>query len=167
MHTTIRSRIEKCHLLPRVPSPVRRRPPSRSFWTHPHYSGVLLPQSSTHYLPAEATFVTPFGISPAAKYARSEPNYPSTSYERTSKNAMTGQTTSTIPSAGGLTGQPVSDSLTVSGHSCSNLVISGYPSACAKDDAVLRLTSALNATKSRPFPICTAARPGHRGAIGV
>jgi hypothetical protein len=88
-------------------------------------------------------FVTPLGISPAAKYARSEPNYPSTSFERPSKNAMTGQTTSTIPSAGGLTGQPVPDSLTVSGHSWSNLVMAGYPSAYAKDDAVLRLPSAL------------------------
>jgi hypothetical protein len=75
---------------------------------------------------------------------------------------MTDQTTSTIPPAGGPTGQPVPDSLTVSGHSWSNLVMAGYPSACAKDDAVLRLTSAPNATKSRPFPICTAARPGHR-----
>jgi hypothetical protein len=28
------------------------------------------PQSSTHYPPAEAIFVTPPGISPAAKYAR-------------------------------------------------------------------------------------------------
>jgi hypothetical protein len=35
-----------------------------------------------------------------------------------------------------------------------------YPSAYAKDDAALRLTSALNATKSRPSPMCTAARPG-------
>jgi hypothetical protein len=41
------------------------------------------PQSSTHYLPAEATFVTPLGISPAAKYARSGPNSLSTSFERT------------------------------------------------------------------------------------
>jgi hypothetical protein len=54
----------------------------------------------------------PLGRSPAAKYARSEPNSPSTSFERTSKNAMTGQTTSTIPSAGGLTVQPVSAGFT-------------------------------------------------------
>jgi hypothetical protein len=111
-------------------------------------------QSSTHYLPAEATFVTPLGISPAAKYARLEPNYPSTSFELTSKNAMAGQTTSTIPSAGRPTGQPMPDSLTVSGHSRSNLVMAGYPSAYAKDNAALRLTSALTASS------------GHRGAIG-
>jgi hypothetical protein len=44
-------------------------------------------QSSNHYLPAEATFVTPLGgISPVAKYARSEPNSLSTSFERSSEN---------------------------------------------------------------------------------
>jgi hypothetical protein len=116
-------------------------------------------QSSTHYPPAADELSV-------AKYARSEPNSLSTSFERTSKNAMTGQTTSMIPSAGGLTGQPVPDSLTVSGYSWSNLVMAGYPSASAKDDAALRLMSALNATKSRPSSICTAARPDHRGAIG-
>jgi hypothetical protein len=73
--------------------------------------------------------MTPLGISPVAKYARSELSSLSTSFERTSKNAMTGQTTSTISSGGGLTGQPVPDSLTVSGHSWSNLVMTGYSSA--------------------------------------
>jgi hypothetical protein len=49
-------------------------------------------------------------------------------------------------------GQPVPDSLTVSGHSWSNLVMAGYPLAYAKDDTALGLPSALNATKSRPPP---------------
>jgi hypothetical protein len=83
-----------------------------------------------------------------------------------SKNATTGPTTPLIPSTGRPTDQPVLDSLTVFAHSWSKLLMDGYPSAYAKDDAVLRLTSARNATKSRPLPICTAARHEQSGAIG-
>jgi hypothetical protein len=81
------------------------------------------------------------------------------------QNVATGQTRPMIPSAGLLTDQPVPDSLTVFGLSWSNLVIAGYPSVYANDDAALRLIFARNAPKSRRFLICTAARPEHRGAI--
>jgi hypothetical protein len=47
-----------------------------------------------------------------AKYARSETNSLSTSFELTFKNAMTGQTGSTSPSVGLLTDQPLPDLLT-------------------------------------------------------
>jgi hypothetical protein len=65
----------------------------------------------------------PLGISLAAKSARSEPNTLSMSFERTYKNATTGQTRSMTPSAGLPTDQPLLDSLTVSGHSWPNLVM--------------------------------------------
>jgi hypothetical protein len=117
------------------------------------------PQSSTHYPPAEAILVRPPGISPVAKDARSEPNSLSRSFERTYKIATTGQTRPMTPLAGLSTDQPLLDSLTVSGHSWSNLVMAGNPSVFAKDDAALRLISARTATKSRLFPICTAVMP--------
>jgi hypothetical protein len=53
--------------------------------------------SSTHYLPAEATFVTPYGL-PAAKYAQQ--NRTEVRASGVPQNAMTVETTSTIPSAG-------------------------------------------------------------------
>jgi hypothetical protein len=107
------------------------------------------------------------GISPVTKYARSEPNSPSTSSERTFRDATTGQTRSMIPSVGLLTDQPMPDSLTISGHSWSNLVMGGYPLAYANDDAVVRLIHARNVAKSRLFLIFTAASPEHSGATGL
>jgi hypothetical protein len=43
-----------------------------------------------------------------------------------------------VYAAGLLTDQPVPDSLTVSGHFWSKLVMTGYPLAYANDDAVAR-----------------------------
>jgi hypothetical protein len=54
-------------------------------------------QSSIQYLRAEAT---QHGYSLVTKYARSEPNSPSTSSERTFRDATTGQTRYMIPSVG-------------------------------------------------------------------
>jgi hypothetical protein len=63
----------------------------------------------------------------ATKYARSEPNSPSTELRAYLQNATTGQTRYMIPSVGLPTDQPMPDSLTISGHSCQNLVMAGYP----------------------------------------
>jgi hypothetical protein len=85
-------------------------------------------------------------ISPVAKYARSEPNFLSTSFEGTFKNATTGQTRSMIP-AGVLTDPPVPDSLTTSGHSWSNLVI-----------LVTHRTRTTMQCYDRPCPQCNKSR---------
>jgi hypothetical protein len=70
---------------------------------------------------------------------------------------MTGQTRSTSPSVGLLTDQPLPDLLTVLGHLWSNSLMAGYPSAFASDD-VATSDLARNASKSRLFHTCTAAR---------
>jgi hypothetical protein len=79
---------------------------------------------------------------------------------------MTGQTGSTSPSVGLLTDQPLPDLLTVLGHLWSNSLMAGYPSAFASDDVARRVTFARNASKSRLFHTCTAARREHNGEIG-
>jgi hypothetical protein len=107
-------------------------------------------QSSIQYLPAEAT-LRQHRISLVTKYARSEPNSPSTSSERTFRDATTGQTRYMIPSVG-LLKKPMPDSLTISGHSWSP-VMGGYPLAYANDYAVVRLIHARNVAKSRLFLI--------------
>jgi hypothetical protein len=60
-----------------------------------------IPSQSSIHLPAELPYST--GISLVTKYARSEPNSPSTSSERTFRDATTGQTRYMIPSVGLLT----------------------------------------------------------------
>jgi hypothetical protein len=97
--------------------------------------------------------VMPPVISPVAKYPRSEPNSLSTSFEGDYRAATSGQTMSMITSADLPTDQSLPVSLAVSGPARSNSVMAGYLSAYAQDDAALRLISARNATKSRPFPI--------------
>jgi hypothetical protein len=159
-----------------VPSPISQGPNnstySRTIAPRLHSMNFVRrdkPQSSIHYPPAGAIFVTAPGTSPVAKYVRSEPRSPrspSTNFEITYKNATSGQTRSMTPSAGLLIVQPVLDSLTVSGHSWSNLVMAGYPSAYARDDAAARLSFARNATKSRLFPICTATKFVNHGVNG-
>jgi hypothetical protein len=109
----------------------------------------------------------PLGISPVVKYAHSELNSLSPSFETICNAATTGQTRTTTTSAGLPIDQPVPDSLTTtSEHSCQLIVITGCPSEHAKEDTAPRLTSASTATKSRLNPICTTARPEKRGVIG-
>jgi hypothetical protein len=77
------------------------------------------------------------------------------SFERTYRNATIGQIRSMIPSAGLYTDQPLLYSPTVSGPSWSNSVVARYPSAYARDDAVLRLVlSTRSALKPKPYPTC-------------
>jgi hypothetical protein len=85
----------------------RSRPPSRLL----HFDELRAAKQNHRVLPTtcRAISATPPDISPVAKYARSEPNFLSTNWYP--KNATTGLTRSTIPSAGGLTDPPVPDSL--------------------------------------------------------
>jgi hypothetical protein len=58
------------------------------------------PQSYTDYPPAKAILLTPPGISLVAEWARSDPNFLSTSFERTKFKITSGQTSFITPSAG-------------------------------------------------------------------